>query len=231
MPVFPRTFREKQALQQARTMAALCASSHPQGRRFPVHRQVSRLGFLRRNTFPAIFFASGCTDSSAHVPLSASRLLGQRRSCTGFPCSPNTPVSDAGHRCAPVWAVHLSRILYMLTAHLSICYASLTLSRRFAIILMEETALVDFIRFLCISFRTQGAIFLAPAACLPVTNPINKLRWGCEAVQRAIAKPSGRLRRGETPAIKKLTTEKAPFPQKKKAPLFGALCRTFPHRR
>ena len=228
MPVFPRTFREKQALQQARTMAALCASSHPQGRRFPVHRQVSRLGFLRRNTFPAIFFASGCTDSSAHVPLSASRLLGQRRSCTGFPCSPNTPVSDAAHRCAPVWAVHLSRILYMLTAHLSICYASLTLSRRFAIILMEETAFVDFIRFLCISFRTQGAIFLAPAACLPVTNPINKLRWGCEAVQRAIAKPSGRLRRGETPAIKKLTTEKAPFPQKKKAPLFGALCRTFP---
>ena len=221
MPVFPRTFREKQALQQARTIAALCASSHPQGRRFPVHRQVSRLGFLRRDTFPARF-------SSAHVPLSASRLLGQRRSCTDFPCSPNTPVSDAAHRCAPVWAVHLSRILYMLTAHLSICYASLTLSRRFAIILMEETALVDFIRFLCISFRTQGAIFLAPAACLPVTNPINKLRWGCEAVQRAIAKPSGRLRRGETPAIKKLTTEKAPFPQKKKAPLFGALCRTFP---
>ena len=82
--------------------------------------------------------------------------------------------------------------------------------------------------FVCISFRTQGAIFLAPAACLPVTNPINKLRWGCEAVQRAIAKPSGRLRRGETPAIKKLTTEKAPFPQKKKAPLFGAPCRTFP---
>ncbi len=55
MPVFPRTFREKQALQQARTMAALCASSHPQGRRFPVHRQVSRLGFLRRSTFPAYF--------------------------------------------------------------------------------------------------------------------------------------------------------------------------------
>ena len=82
--------------------------------------------------------------------------------------------------------------------------------------------------FVCISFRTQGAIFLAPAACLPVTNPINKLRWRCEAVQRAIAKPSGRLRRGETPAIKKLTTEKAPFPQKKKAPLFGAPCRTFP---
>ena len=169
MPVFPRTFREKQALQQARTIAALCASSHPQGRRFPqwLHR-----------------------FSSAHVPLSASRLLGQRRSCTDFPCSPNTPVSDAAHRCAPVWAVHLSRILYMLTAHLSICYASLTLSRRFAIILMEETALVDFIRFLCISFRTQGAIFLAPAACLPVTNPINKLRWGCEAVQRATAKPA-----------------------------------------
>ena len=168
MPVFPRTFREKQALQQARTMAALCASSHPQGRRFPVHRQVSRLGFLRRSTFPAIFFRQWLHRfSSAHAPLSASRLLGQRRSCTGFPCSPNTPVSDAAHRCAPVWAVHLSRILYMLTAHLSICYASLTLSRRFAIILMEETALVDFIRFLCISFRTQGAIFLAPAACLP----------------------------------------------------------------
>lgn len=35
MPVFPRTFREKQALQQARTMAALCASSHPQGGVFP----------------------------------------------------------------------------------------------------------------------------------------------------------------------------------------------------
>ena len=170
--------------------------------------------------------------SSAHVPLSASRLLGQRRSCTGFPCSPNTPVSDAAHRCAPVWAVHLSRILYMLTAHLSICYASLTLSRRFAIILMEETALVDFIRFLCISFRTQGAIFLAPAACLPVTNPINKLRWGCEAVQRAIAKPSGRLRRGETPAIKKLTTEKATFPQKEEsAPVRRALPNLFPHRR
>ena len=52
---------------------------------------------------------------------------------------------------------------------------------------MEETPRVDFIRFLCISFRTQGAVFLAPAACLPVTNPINKLRWGCEVVQRAIA--------------------------------------------
>ena len=158
MPAFPRTFREKQALQQARTMAALCASSHPQGRRFPVHRQVSRLGFLRRNTFPAIFFASGCTDSSAHVPLSASRLLGQRRSCTGFPCSPNTLVSDAAHRCAPVWAVHLSWILYMLTARLSICYASLTLSRRFAIILMEETALVDFIRLFALN-APENAIF------------------------------------------------------------------------
>ena len=228
MPAFPRTFREKQALQQARTMAALCASSHPQGRRFPVHRQVSRLGFLRRSTFPAIF-----------SPVAAPIFLGTR-SLVCFTVAGTAPVLHRlpmfaeharvrrAHRCAPVWAVHLSRILYMLTAHLSICYASLTLSRRFAIILMEETAFVDFIRFLCISFRTQGAIFLAPAACLPVTNPINKLRWGCEAVQRAIAKPSGRLRRGETPAIKKLTTEKAPFPQKKKAPLFGALCRTFP---
>ena len=28
----------------------------------------------------------------------------------------------------------------------------------------------------------------------------NKLRWGCEAVQRAIAKPSGRARRREIPA-------------------------------
>ena len=234
MPAFPRTFREKQALQQARTIAVLCASSHPQGRRFPVHRQVSRLGFLRRNTFPAIFFASGCTNSSAHVPLSASRLLGQRRSCTGFPCSPNTPVSDAAHRCAPVWAVHLSRILYMLTAHLSICYASLTLSRRFAIILMEETALVDFIRFLCISFRTQGAIFLAPAACLPVTNPINKLRWGCEAVQRAIADfvrfhcPLVASAEAKPLRPKSTISEKAIFSQKKKAaPMFGAPCRTF----
>ncbi len=181
---------------------------------------------------PSDFFASGCTNSSAHVPLSASRLLGQRRSCTGFPCSPNTPVSDAAHRCAPVWAVHLSRILYMLTAHLSICYASLTLSRRFAIILMEETALVDFIRFLCISFRTQGAIFLAPAACLPVTNPINKLRWGCEAVQRAIAKPSGRLRRGETPATKRTISENAAFhPKAISAHVRRALPNLFPHRR
>ena len=167
--------------------------------------------------------------SSAHVPLSASRLLGQRRSCTDFPCSPNTPVSDAAHRCAPVWAVHLSRILYMLTAHLSICYASLTLSRRFAIILMEETALVDFIRFLCISFRTQGAIFLAPAACLPVTNPINKLRWGCEAVQRAIAKPSGRLRRGETPATKRTISENAAFhPKSNQRPCSARLAEPFP---
>ena len=110
--------------------------------------------------------------SSAHAPLSASRLLGQRRSCTGFPCSPNTPVSDAAHRCAPVWAVHLSRILYMLTAHLSICYASLTLSRRFAIILMEETALVDFIRFLCISFRTQGASSLSKPKS-SMDNPVS----------------------------------------------------------
>ena len=110
--------------------------------------------------------------SSAHAPLSASRLLGQRRSCTGFPCSPNTPVSDAAHRCAPVWAVHLSRILYMLTAHLSICYASLTLSRRFAIILMEETALVDFIRFLCISFRTQGASYLSKPKS-SMDNPVS----------------------------------------------------------
>ena len=182
---------------------------------------------------PSDFFASGCTDSSAHVPLSASRLLGQRRSCTGFPCSPNTPVSDAAHRCAPVWAVHLSRILYMLTAHLSICYASLTLSRRFAIILMEETALVDFIRFLCISFRTQGAIFLAPAACLPVTNPINKLRWGCEAVQRAIAKPPCRLRRGETPATKKRNIRKSNLLPKEEssAPVRRALPNLFPHRR
>ena len=121
---------------------------------------------------PSDFFASGCTNSSAHVPLSASRLLGQRRSCTGFPCSPNTPVSDAAHRCAPVWAVHLSRILYMLTAHLSICYASLTLSRRFAIILMEETALVDFIRFLCISFRTQGASSLSKPKS-SMDNPVS----------------------------------------------------------
>ena len=111
---------------------------------------------------PSDFFASGCTDSSAHVPLSASRLLGQRRSCTGFPCSPNTPVSDAAHRCAPVWAVHLSRILYMLTAHLSICYASLTLSRRFAIILMEETALVDFIRLFALILFPDSP---APSAC------------------------------------------------------------------
>ena len=241
MPVFPRTFREKQALQQARIIAALCAFSHPQGRRFPVHRQVSRLGFLRRNTFPAIFFASGCTNSSAHVPLSASRLLGQRRSCTGFPCSPNTPVSDAAHRCAPVWAVHLSRILYMLTAHLSICYASLTLSRRFAIILMEETALVDFIRFLCISFRTQGASSLSkPKSSMdnpvsPVTIKIKQhgseraegvkgaiadfVRFHCTLVASAEAKP---LRPKST------ISEKAIFSQKKKAaPLFGAPCRTF----
>ena len=52
MPAFPRTFREKQALQQARTIAALCASSHPQGRRFPVHRQVSRLGFFLLGRLP-----------------------------------------------------------------------------------------------------------------------------------------------------------------------------------
>ena len=160
---------------------------------------------------PSDFFASGCTNSSAHVPLSASRLLGQRRSCTGFPCSPNTPVSDAAHRCAPVWAVHLSRILYMLTAHLSICYASLTLSRRFAIILMEETALVDFIRFLCISFRTQGASSLSkPKSSMdnpvsPVTIKIKQhgseraegvkgaiadfVRFHCPLVASAEAKP------------------------------------------
>ena len=46
----------------------------------------------------------------------------------------------------------------MLTAHLSICYASLTLSRRFAIILMEETALVDFIRLFALN-APENAIF------------------------------------------------------------------------
>ena len=205
MPVFPRTFREKQALQQARTMAALCASSHPQGRRFPVHRQVSRLGFLRRSTFPAIF-----------SPVAAPIFLGTR-SLVCFtvagtaPVLHRLPVSDAAHRCAPVWAVHLSRILYMLTAHLSICYASLTLSRRFAIILMEETALVDFIRFLCISFRTQGASSLSkPKSSMdnpvsPVTIKIKQhgseraegvkgaiadfVRFHCPLVASAEAKP------------------------------------------
>lgn len=170
MPVFPRTFREKQALQQARTIAALCASSHPQGRRFPFTGRSPGLASSAGTPSQRFFRQWLHRFSSAHVPLSASRLLGQRRSCTDFPCSPNTPVSDAAHRCAPVWAVHLSRILYMLTAHLSICYASLTLSRRFAIILMEETALVDFIRFLCISFRTQGAIF----PCARGVSPCNK---------------------------------------------------------
>ena len=194
---------------------------------------------------PSDFFASGCTDSSAHVPLSASRLLGQRRSCTGFPCSPNTPVSDAAHRCAPVWAVHLSRILYMLTAHLSICYASLTLSRRFAIILMEETALVDFIRFLCISFRTQGASSLSkPKSSMdnpvsPVTIKIKQhgseraegvkgaiadfVRFHCPLGASAEAKP---LRQNAQYPKMQPSTQKAIS-----APVRRALPNLFPHRR
>lgn len=90
MPVFPRTFREKQELQQARTIAALCASSHPQGRRFPVHRQVSRLGFLRRSTFPAIF-----------SPVAAPIFLGTR-SLVCFTVAGTTPVL---HR-LPMFAEH-----------------------------------------------------------------------------------------------------------------------------
>lgn len=90
MPAFPRTFREKQALQQARTMAALCASSHPQGRRFPVHRQVSRLGFLRRSTFPAIF-----------SPVAAPIFLGTR-SLVCFTVAGTAPVL---HR-LPMFAEH-----------------------------------------------------------------------------------------------------------------------------
>ena len=183
--------------------------------------------------------------SSAHVPLSASRLLGQRRSCTGFPCSPNTPVSDAAHRCAPVWAVHLSRILYMLTAHLSICYASLTLSRRFAIILMEETALVDFIRFLCISFRTQGASSLSkPKSSMdnhvsPVTIKIKQhgseraegvkgaiadfVRFHCPLVASAEAK---HLRQNaQYPKMQPST------PKAISAPVRRALPNLFPHRK
>ena len=87
--------------------------------------------------------------------------------------------------------------------------------------------------FVCISFRTQGAIFLAPAACLPVTNPINKLRWGCEAVQRAIAKPSGRLRRGETPATQQRNIRKSNLLPKEEssAPVRRALPNLPPHRR
>ena len=183
--------------------------------------------------------------SSAHAPLSASRLLGQRRSCTGFPCSPNTPVSDAAHRCAPVWAVHLSRILYMLTAHLSICYASLTLSRRFAIILMEETALVDFIRFLCISFRTQGASSLSkPKSSMdnpvsPVTIKIKQheseraegvkgaiadfVRFHCPLVASAEAKP---LRQNAQYPKMQPSTQKAIS-----AHVRRALPNLFPHRR
>ena len=101
MPVFPRTFREKQALQQARTMAALCASSHPQGRRFPVHRQVSRLGFLRRSTFPAIF-----------SPVAAPIFLGTR-SLVCFTVAGTAPVLHrlpmfAEHARVPVSYTHLT---------------------------------------------------------------------------------------------------------------------------
>ena len=79
-----------EALQQARTMAALCASSHPQGRRFPVHRQVSRLGFLRRNTFPAYF-----------SPVAAPNFLGTR-SLVCFTVAGTAPVL---HR-LPMFAEH-----------------------------------------------------------------------------------------------------------------------------
>ena len=187
MPAFPRTFREKQALQQTRTIAALCASSHPQGRRFPVHRQVSRLGFLRRNTFPAIF-----------SPVAAPIFLGTR-SLVCFTVAGTAPVL---HR-LPMLAEH-ARVRRR--ASLRTCVGCSFVMD----IIHADGALVNLLRFLdtfpvicynsdgrnrsrgfhpfvCISFRTQGAIFLAPAACLPVTNPINKLRWGCEAVQRAIA--------------------------------------------
>ena len=187
MPAFPRTFREKQALQQARTIAALCASSHPQGRRFPVHRQVSRLGFLRRSTFPAIFspvaapiFLGTCslvcftvagTAPVLHrLPMLAEHARVRRRAslrtCVG--CSFVTDIIHADGA--------LVNLLRFLDTFPAICYNSDGRNR-----------ICGFHPFVCISFRTQGAIFLAPAACLPVTNPINKLRWGCEAVQRAIA--------------------------------------------
>ena len=62
-------------------------SSHPQGMRFPVHRQVSRLGFIRRSAFPADLSASdraenrhmllcplhGCWDSAGLAPASHVR--------------------------------------------------------------------------------------------------------------------------------------------------------------
>ena len=224
MPVFPRTFREKQALQQARTIAALCASSHPQGRRFPVHRQVSRLGFLRRNTFPAYF-----------SPVAAPIFLGTR-SLVCFTVAGTAPVL---HR-LPMFAEH-ARVRRR--ASLRTCVGCSFVTD----IIHADGALVNLLRFLdtfpAICYNSDGrnrtcgfhpfslhiiSHTRCDFPCARGVSPCNKLRWGCEAVQRAIAKPSGRLRRGETPAIKKLTTEKAPFPQKKKAPLFGALCRTFP---
>ncbi len=134
MPVFPRTFREKQALQQARTMAALCASSHPQGRRFPVHRQVSRLGFLRRNTFPAIFspvaapiprhtfpcLLHGCWDSAGlhRLPMLAEHARVRRRAslrtCVG--CSFVTDIIHADGA--------LVNLLRFLDTFPAICYNS-----------------------------------------------------------------------------------------------------------
>lgn len=131
MPAFPRTFREKQALQQTRTIAALCASSHPQGRRFPVHRQVSRLGFLRRNTFPAIFspvaapiprhtfpcLLHGCWDSAGLAPAShvcRTRPCPTPRTCVG--CSFVTDIIHADGA--------LVNLLRFLDTFPAICYNS-----------------------------------------------------------------------------------------------------------
>ena len=123
MPAFPRTFREKQALQQARTMAALCASSHPQGRRFPVHRQVSRLGFLRRNTFPGTrslvcFTVAGTAPVLHRLPMFAEHARVRRRAslrtCVG--CSFVTDIIHADGA--------LVNLLRFLDTFPAICYNS-----------------------------------------------------------------------------------------------------------
>lgn len=188
MPAFPRTFREKQALQQARTIAALCASSHPQGRRFPVHRQVSRLGFLRRNTFPAIFrqwlhrflgtrslvcFTVAGTAPVLHrLPMLAEHARVRRRAslrtCVG--CS---FVMDIIH--ADGALVNLLRFLDTFPA---ICYNSDGRNRS-----------RGFHPFVCISFRTQGASSLfKPKSSMdnPVSPVTIKIKQHGSPVRRAL---------------------------------------------
>jgi hypothetical protein len=106
---------------------------------------------------------------------------------------------------------------------------------------MEETALVDFIRFLCVSFRTQGASSLSkPKSSMdnpvsPVTIKIKQHESErAEGVKGAIAdfvlfhcplSPP----RGETPATKRAISENTAFyPRSNQRPCSAHLAEPFP---